>query len=294
MICICAEKTAAIDCEKRVRELLASFSQKTSTINTANTMTNNPECRLCCDTCEAPYVLQQCGHTYCRSCLIGYFETRFDPTLSVNGFKLCCPADGCNASCLIRDIKSILGTDGIARLAKAAFQIYLKQTGIDLAQCIGVDCQQVCSSVETYNRHFSDHFQVYRPSQNPTKYTCDQCEKIYCIACQVEEHVGLTCEENKKLLAKQRDDQLLIDNLGNLPIKKCPKCSTLIEKFAGCNAVKCTQCSIAFCWLCDYTHPTDGKHFISSVKQNRNILIGHLFFSYSSWPFRRQINSMLW
>ncbi len=60
---------------------------------------------------------------------------------------------------------------------------------------------------------------------------------------------------------KQRDEQLLKENLGLLPFKKCPKCSVVIEKFAGCNAVKCTQCGIAFCWLCCTTDPVDGKFY---------------------------------
>lgn len=62
-------------------------------------------------------------------------------------------------------------------------------------------------------------------------------------------------------MAKQRDEQLLKENLGLLPFKKCPNlnCNILIEKYAGCNAVKCTQCSIAFCWLCNATDPNDGK-----------------------------------
>lgn len=60
-------------------------------------------------------------------------------------------------------------------------------------------------------------------------------------------------------MAKQRDEELLTHNLGLLPYNKCPKCSVLIEKYAGCNAIKCTQCGIAFCWLCNATDPVDSK-----------------------------------
>lgn len=61
------------------------------------------------------------------------------------------------------------------------------------------------------------------------------------------------------MLEKEREERLLNENLGNLPFKKCPKCKVLIEKYAGCNAVKCTNCSIAFCWLCNFIDPVDGE-----------------------------------
>ena len=131
-------------------------------------------------------------------------------------------------------------------------------------------------------------FKVYRPSKNRQQYTCDQCVKNYCITCQTEWHEGVTCEEHKKLLAKRRDEQLLSDNLGLLPFKKCPKCGVLIEKYAGCNAVKCTQCSIAFCWLCSMTDPVDGKsNFVVNDRK-----IQYLNFS-STRTFLRQIHDML-
>ena len=62
-------------------------------------------------------------------------------------------------------------------------------------------------------------------------------------------------------MAKRRDEEVLKENLGLLPIKRCPnpKCSVLIEKIAGCSAIKCTQCEIAFCWLCNMTDTVDGK-----------------------------------
>ncbi|CAF1394380.1 unnamed protein product [Rotaria sordida] len=242
VIYIYGEEKAVKECENRVRKQLASLPQLATTKKNTS---NHPDCPFCMGVCEPPYALQQCGHIYCRGCLYDFFATRCDPTLSVNAFKIYCPVDGCNTPCLIRDIKSILGAEKMERLAKAAFQIYLKQPGVDLAQCIGIDCQQ-----------------VYRPSLHPSKYTCDQCVKEYCVPCQVEYHVGLTCEEQKKLLSKLRDEELIIENLGILPIKQCPGCKALIEKYAGCNAVRCTRCTIAFCWLCNATDPVDAHpHF---------------------------------
>ena len=141
VISICGEQSAAKDCENHVRALLTSLSQSITKNNTASG--NDGDCPICFAPCESPYALQQCGHTYCRACLLDFFTSKCSPTLSMSTFKICCPVAGCNASCLIRDIKSILGTDKMERLVKVAFQIYLQQKGADLATCFGIDCPQV-------------------------------------------------------------------------------------------------------------------------------------------------------
>lgn len=139
IIRISGEELAVKNCEERIRQYLTTLEQTKSTTNKSN----NIDCPLCLCPCESPYTLQQCGDTYCRECLMRYFETRFDPTLSIQQFKITCPIEKCNSSCLIRDIKSILGPEKIIRLAKAAFQIYLKKPNVDLVQCVGIDCTQV-------------------------------------------------------------------------------------------------------------------------------------------------------
>ncbi len=139
LIRICGEEMRVKICEDRIRQYLTTLKQKTSITNKSNNM----ECPICSGTCDSPYSLQQCGHKYCRECLVQFFETRFDSTLSLKQFKLCCPVDKCNSPCLIRDIKSILGSDKMIRLAKTAFQVYMKEPCIDLAECFGIDCKQV-------------------------------------------------------------------------------------------------------------------------------------------------------
>ncbi|CAF1597802.1 unnamed protein product [Rotaria magnacalcarata] len=108
----------------------------------------------------------------------------------------------------------------MARLATIAYQIHIREPKNNLAQCVDINCKQ-----------------VYRPSENPSIYFCDQCMKEYCIGCQVE---------YQAVKQKEQDAVLLKRNLGDLPYMHCPKCQTFIEKYAGCNAMKCTQCNLAF------------------------------------------------
>ncbi|CAF1248106.1 unnamed protein product [Rotaria sordida] len=109
---------------------------------------------------------------------------------------------------------------------------------------------------------------VYRPSTYSSTYLCDQCMKIYCIPCKAEYHFGITCEQFQQLEKERKEKALLEKNLGKLPFKKCPKCQTLIEKFAGCNAMKCTQCTIAFCWQCLFTDDNDVHYHFNDEKSS--------------------------
>ncbi len=75
----------------------------------------------------------------------------------------------------------------------------------------------------------------------------------------MEYHTGMTCEQYKRLHEEKNEDSILEYNLGKLSYKPCPKCRTPIDKYAGCNAVICTLCSIHFCWRCQATDESDSK-----------------------------------
>ena len=101
--------------------------------------------------------------------------------------------------------------------------------------------------------------QIYHLSKCLSMYFCDQCVKFYCIPSKVEYHLGMTCKQYKKLHEEKDENVILEYNLGKLPHKPCPKCRTPIDKYAGCNAVKCTLCNIHFCWQCGATDAIDSK-----------------------------------
>jgi ATP-dependent RNA helicase DHX8/PRP22 len=232
-------------------------------------------CTVCMCEFDSPYSLQQCGHTFCRSCLISYFESHMNSTITANAFKLCCPFDKCDVPCLIRDIVSILGAEKATRLAMIAFKIHIRSPENDLVQCWGNDCDQVIdTNISNFSSQVRDEtrmttfvfsIQVYRPSKYSSTYFCDQCIKIYCLPCKAEYHMGMTCEQFQKVEKERKEKALLKKNLGDLPYKHCPKCRTLIEKYAGCNAMKCTQCGIAFCWQCSLTHDEDGERQLVKI-----------------------------
>lgn len=76
----------------------------------------------------------------------------------------------------------------------------------------------------------------------------------------------MTCEQYKRLHEDKDEGAILEYNLGRLPYKPCPKCRAPIDKYAGCNAVKCTLCDIRFCWRCGATDDVDSKYTFNEIK----------------------------
>ncbi len=98
---------------------------------------------------------------------------------------------------------------------------------------------------------------------------------MYCVQCEVEYHMGLTCEAYQILLRWKDEEGPTMRNIGeskfqfynylffllitgNLDLKPCPSCKQVIDRYDGCNAVTC-KCGIHFCWLCSKTDPRDSK-----------------------------------
>ncbi|CAD7927952.1 unnamed protein product [Amoebophrya sp. A25] len=96
---------------------------------------------------------------------------------------------------------------------------------------------------------------------------CPHCRLQFCAVCLDVYHPGSeTCtnepglsqtairEQNKRTLQEQQSLNLI-----RKTSKKCPHCSFAIQKTAGCNKMRCENCTTKFCWVClevidDYEH----------------------------------------
>ncbi|CAF1222187.1 unnamed protein product [Adineta steineri] len=207
------------------------------------------DCPICFN--ESTYILKACGHSYCHECLKSYLTQPF-PGTTVN---IKCPVDNCNYELLLRDIKAILGPNGMKKLANASFEAYIK-TDTDLARCPG------------------DKEQVFRKSKHPLYFKCDHCSTTYCVQCDVEYHTGWTCEQYKSRGTADAQKQFTI-NKGNLPIKLCPnpKCKQPCWKDEDCNATKC-PCGTYFCWLCLFKDTKDVHYHFNDKNSKCMMKLG--------------------
>jgi len=157
LILVSGDQQSVSECEQKVRNFLQRFERvpiyPTTTASQEQNIRMDTQsiCTMCMRKFDSPYSLQQCGHTFCRSCLMNYFESYLDSTTTTDDLKLCCPFDKCDVACLIRDIVSVLGSEKTARLAVNAFKIHVRRSTNDLVQCWGDDCNQVIDTINISN-----------------------------------------------------------------------------------------------------------------------------------------------
>ena len=77
---------------------------------------------------------------------------------------------------------------------------------------------------------------------------CSTCHMIVCCPCKVQEHEGLTCEQN--MLAKLPPNRLRNHIVEEILTLKCPRCSQAFLAFDGCFALSCSACPCGFCGWC--------------------------------------------
>ena len=95
--------------------------------------------------------------------------------------------------------------------------------------------------------------------------TCPRCSNDFCGMCQEKWHPDQICSGYASVLANN--------------IKKCPNCSTHIEKVndGSCNLISCQICQKKFCWLCG--REASELHFWSPS--------GCTYFGNNRWDVRR-------
>ena len=93
--------------------------------------------------------------------------------------------------------------------------------------------------------------------------TCT-CGHSFCFRCGEETHEPTSCHQlsmwSEKCQSSSESANWIIVNT-----KKCPKCSSRIEKNQGCNHMHCKLCHHDFCWMCmgpwsDHDQNTGGYY----------------------------------
>lgn len=82
---------------------------------------------------------------------------------------------------------------------------------------------------------------------------CPTCQHYFCTDCRCAIHPGITCEEAlKKQEGKLATDSLPLTVAEQQNMKKCPRCSFVIEKCDAdsCDHMTCARCRHEFCWIC--------------------------------------------
>lgn len=95
-----------------------------------------------------------------------------------------------------------------------------------------------------------------------------ECGNPFCFKCGEESHDPANCTQLGAWTLKcQNESETANWILANT--KKCPACSTRIEKNQGCNHVTCKMCKHDFCWICMGNWSDHGQNTGGYYKCNR-------------------------
>jgi hypothetical protein len=183
--------------------------------------------------------LSSCGHQYCRSCFNMWISQASSGDSSCrSAFPLKCYAQNCGVQLRMEDLKDFCG-DSFASLVRASLDEFILNNIDSYQFCVSPDCENIHSNAERVSY-------------------CSECSVSICTKCKIEEHEGLTCQENQR--AKAPPDQERNKILEDIFTLKCPRCRKAFLDFEGCFALKCSSCPCAFCAWClsdcgDDAHP---------------------------------------
>lgn len=102
--------------------------------------------------------------------------------------------------------------------------------------CPSTDCNRLIT-------HTKSHL---GPGWNIMQCTCGEMFCAECPqACDRRIHPGISCADYRMMESDSASMVWLLKNT-----RPCPKCKVPIDRFAGCNHVRCAKCQNYFCWKC--------------------------------------------
>ncbi|XP_071038173.1 uncharacterized protein [Parasteatoda tepidariorum] len=186
-------------------------------------------CAICLDPVNIDYYrLENCGHSFCKSCLILQLKSKIIPVT--------CAQENCGQPFFLIDINKILSLENEKlrrEFQNAALQHHVSTHAGQISYCHTPGCRA-----------------VYRVSKkSDIIYHCPACLNDICAYCQTFSHKGMDCDifQNSK---EDEDYSLKVWMKNNKSCKQCPNCKMIIEKTEGCNHMKCFNCKSHLCWLC--------------------------------------------
>lgn len=194
-------------------------------------------CVICFETIQSGngIRLKECLHEFCKDCIkhhILYTETA----------DIKCPSQNDGAPCSYDishlEIQQLISDDDFRKFNLKSLRMAEAAAGERAYHCKTVNCEGWCEYDEEVNF-----------------FNCPVCSKPNCLTCKAI-HEGKNCkeyQEDLKIAAQNDDDkrkteEKLLEFLKTGDAMKCPQCSIVITKKAGCDWIQCSMCKTEICW----------------------------------------------
>ena len=185
-----------------------------------------------------------CGHLYCPSCYHSYLLSRVEENRVLS---ICCPHPSCRRPVLDVEMRSVLSPYHYARYRRFHVAAQL-EADPRVRYCPNRDCQAVLLG-----------------SADSPRMQCGVCGMESCYVCQIAWHVGLTClqvlRHPHSLRGPTAEDVAFLQamhaggEMGEVKFRQCPRCSTWVERAAGCAKMTC-RCGSQWCFECGILNAT--------------------------------------
>ena len=201
-----------------IEEKISPLQIDTNTIPTFHSF----ECPICLIDEQGiePFILSNCNHIFCGSCLKEYLNTQIS---SFKAHPIKCPQDGCTQIIQAEIIQKLLDQKDFDQYQRLISQKLNKR-----AQNKLMCPKSGCSRLITQSQNFL--------------YTKCKCESLICNVCGNFWHEGKTCLEviDPEFTSYSEKNEL----------KFCVMCKTIMAKVDGCTHITCPICDYEWCWIC--------------------------------------------
>ncbi|KAI1385689.1 uncharacterized protein F4822DRAFT_351369 [Hypoxylon trugodes] len=221
------------------------------------------DCSFCYIEAEDP-IETHCSHVYCLDCFENYCVSAIAQNETT---RLECIGESgiCGEALRLSEIQEHLPSAAFEELLEQSLASYIRTHPQSFKQCPSVDCGY-----------------IYRTGPTPRMHTCPNCLTPVCIACHAQ-HGEMTCAEYKDVSSGGYEALNRYKKEQN--IKDCPKCSTPLDKIAGCNHMVC-HCGAHICWACLETFKVSDDCYDHMNKVHRDIGLNYLRDRFGDLRFR--------
>lgn len=177
-------------------------------------------CGICTQTTSSSKLIQNCKHSICEACTLGYLTAHQGTAQSLK-----CWDPGCAANRSLSDLGRYLGSYKQALLYNATIRHLIRAANLGTAFC--PHCNQgiiLAQKDQSYGG------------------TCSICQKTCCFICTRPTHGEIPCDQVEETLAVKKLFLRQIALFGYTSMFGfCPHCLMLIEHKDGCQAMVCGQ-----------------------------------------------------
>lgn len=182
-------------------------------------------------------------HVTCKSCVQGWITAE----MAANHLEFRCPEWDCGKTLRQEEIVPLLMTEQIQRMDKMTSSRAIDRDPL-ACWCPNSFCGRP----------------VFRKHDREQRLCCRSCGTIFCSSCAGRWtlfHRFRCPGESAPVKRWAWSRTSLLTNRS----RRCPTCSTRIEKAGGCNHITCWNCHTEWCWLCGkeyqpghYSDPING------------------------------------